>query len=363
MHKRIAITLLSSLLFAFGAAQGQSPKSDDRQAIKGKPLGIGDSAPPLHVSKWFQGVQVGEFSPDKIYVVDFWTAWCSPCLVAMPHLSALQKEYRAKGVTIIGFTAKDERGNTEDKVASYLEKHGSKLDYSLAFADNRITYETWIAKAKRTIPCSFVIGKDGKIAYIGHSMYLDDVLPKIVAGTWSDKDVEALTKLEGEVQDLYRAIGGTNAEAGLDTLVEFQKKHPRIADLPYFAGPRVTLLIRNKKLPEARKAAEEAIAKAIENKDAVTLSILAGVLRSPEAKKDRELLSLSLKAAEAWVKSGGDKDMFALWNLAESYFALGDVEKAREYGAKAIAAGSAESDAVKKYIQQQIKRYGEGKER
>src|SRR5580698_11361475 len=122
--------------------------------------------------------------------------------------------------------------------------------------------------------------------YIGHSMYLDEVLPKVVAGTWSNEDVETLTKLEGEVQEVYRAIGGADAEAGLNALAGFEKKHPRIAAMPYFSGPRIGLLIKNDKLPEARKAAEEAIAKSIENDDTVTLSILAAVLRSPDAKKN-----------------------------------------------------------------------------
>ena len=44
------------------------------------------------------------------------------------------------------------------------------------------------------IPCSFVVGKDGTIAYIGHPMYLDEVLPKVVAGKWTPEDAKEFEK-------------------------------------------------------------------------------------------------------------------------------------------------------------------------
>jgi thiol-disulfide isomerase/thioredoxin len=358
MHKLIAIAPLFMLILPLTADDVQSVKPEEKQIDKkDKPLGVGDRAPALHVAKWLQGAEIKEFAPGKIYVVDFWSTWCGPCITAMPHLSVLQDEYRAKGVVFIGLTTKDEKGNTSEKAIAFVEKRGPKLNYTFAYADDRGTYRTWISEAKRTIPCSFVIGNDGKIVFIGHPMYLDEVLPKVVAGTWNDSDVEAMAKLEIEVNEVYRAIGGSDAEDGLKALLEFQKKHPKLAGMPYFVGPRIGLLIKNKKSAEARKTAEDAIAQAIANDDTITLSTLAALLRSPDASKDRELVTLSLKAAEAWMKMVGDKDMFALWNIAEAYFALGEVVKAREYGVKAMAAGTAESEAVKKYIQQQIKRF------
>ena len=42
-------------------------------------------------------------------------------------------------------------------------------------------------------------------------------------------------------------------------------------------APRISLLIKNKKLPEARKAAEDAIVKAIASEDSITLSTLAAI--------------------------------------------------------------------------------------
>ena len=58
------------------------------------------------------------------------------------------------------------------------------------------------------IPCCFVIGRDRKIAYIGHPMYLDVVLPKVVAGTWKAEDAAALEKVGEEVNNVFKSFGG-----------------------------------------------------------------------------------------------------------------------------------------------------------
>ena len=316
---------------------------------------------PCHkMAPW--STEVKEFAPNKVYVVEFWATWCGPCIVMMPHMSDLQAEYRDQGVTFVGFSAKDQFGNTQEKVTAFVEKRGPKLGYTFAYADDRESYNAWMTAAKRPgIPCSFVVGKDGKIAFIGHPMYLDEVLPKVVAGKWTKEDTEAMGKVETEVNGVLGALRGSDAEATLNALNEFQKKHPKLAGIPYFVGPRISLLLKTKKVAEARKAAEEVIAKAIKRDDPTALSSVAAVLRSPAANNDKELLALSLKAAEAGLKVAGDKDMFALLNLAESYFALGEKEKAREYGAKAVGASTGESDAMKKYVQAQVKKFDDEK--
>ena len=44
------------------------------------------------------------------------------------------------------------------------------------------------AAGRNGIPCSFVVGKDSKLAYIGHPIYLDSVIPKVVDGSWEPKE-------------------------------------------------------------------------------------------------------------------------------------------------------------------------------
>ena len=68
-------------------------------------------------------------------------------------------------------------------------------------------------------------------------------------------------------------------------------------------------MLKAKKTAEARKFAEEVIAKAVKaRRHAARCSRCRRALRSPAAKGDKELLALSLKAAEAMLKIAGEKD-------------------------------------------------------
>ena len=192
-----ALTLFGLLAAVVSAADKKDAKSADqadKKAAKSPDsskdsdtptLKVGDAPPQLKVSKWLQGAAVRSFDPGKTYVVEFWATWCGPCIMMMPHLGELQAEYKDKGVTFIGYSAKDPR-NTAEKVAEFVTKRGPKLGYTFAYGDNRDTYETWMEAAHQNgIPCSFVISPKGKIAYIGHPMFLGMVLPKVLDGTWN----------------------------------------------------------------------------------------------------------------------------------------------------------------------------------
>src|SRR5947209_897878 len=121
-------TILLTLTFAALSGSFLSA-ADDPKPTKDQPkLKVGDAAPPLTVTKWLSGAEVKSFEPGKVYVVEFWATWCGPCVVMMPHLGDIQEELGPKGVTVIGFTAKDD-GNTPERVAAFVGKRGDKLGY------------------------------------------------------------------------------------------------------------------------------------------------------------------------------------------------------------------------------------------
>lgn len=57
---------------------------------------IGQPAPPLKVTKWFQGEVKPEATKGKVVILDIWATWCGPCKVAMPHGDELAKKYGDK---------------------------------------------------------------------------------------------------------------------------------------------------------------------------------------------------------------------------------------------------------------------------
>jgi thiol-disulfide isomerase/thioredoxin len=355
---RTFLTLAAALALAAPAAAEDEPKP------KGKPepmLKVGDKAPPLTATKWLQGAEVKEFAPGKVYVVEFWATWCGPCIVMMPHMGELQREYKERGVTFIGFTAKDP-SNSLEKVQAMVEKRGPKLGYTFAYADNRETYNAWMRAAGRSgIPCCFVVDQAGKVAYIGHPMYLDTVLPKVIAGKWTEADREGLKDTEKEVSAVFKAFNGDDPEGALAALADFKKKHPELADIPYFRGPHLGALLKAKKFAEARKVAESLLAKAAKAEDPILFSVVSSATRSPAAKDQKDLLKLSVAAAEGGLKLAGEKDWRALLTVAEAHFANGDREKAKEFGAKAVAAAESESLGVKKYVAAAVKKFDDEK--
>ena len=354
-------------LFALAAAAGlvasaaaQDPKKDEKKAEPKKPevtLKIGDPAPPVRATKWLQGAEVKEFAKDKVYVMEFWATWCGPCIVMMPHMGELQAMYKDKGVTFIGFTKKDQN-NSLEKVQALVAKRGPKLGYTFAYADDAETYDAWMkASGRGGIPNCFVVDKAGKVAYIGHPMYLDVVLPKVVAGTWTESDTAAVAAVEKEVDAVFEATRDTNPEVFLNKLAAFERTHPELAGIPYFNGPKISALLKAKKTDEAKKTIEALIAKGIKADDHPVLLLMSSVACSPAAGGDKELLALSLKAAEAGLKLAGEKDAIALLTVAQAHFANGDKAKAKDFGAKASAAAESESAGLKNYVESQVNKF------
>lgn len=319
-------------------------------------LAIGDLAPSIKPTKWVKGKEVASFEKGKVYVVEFWATWCGPCITMMPHISHLQDEFRDKGVTIIGFTSKDPR-NTEENVTEFVEKRGKKLHYTIAFSEDRDTHEAYMKAAKRNgIPCSFVVDKEGKIAFIGHPMLLDEVLPKVVSGTWKGKeDAEDVEKGPQEFRQVT-ALARENTEAALKAFEEFKTKRPGLANAVFYAPFKLSMLLKLEKSAEAKSEAERLIAVAKKHKDADGYARVAALICDPSVKADKALRSLAIEAAQTAVKLNDEKDVNTLLVLAEAYFAAGDKSKAVEIGGKAVEAAD---PRTKPAIEKRVKKYSD----
>ncbi len=313
---------------------------DVSEPVAEKPrLRLGDAPPPLQATKWLAGAEVTSFEQGRVYVVEFWATWCGPCVCMMPHLGDLQDELGSKGVTIIGFTSNDP-GNSFEKVAEFVRKRAGKLGYSIAYTDDRQTYEAYMTAAGRGgIPCSFVIGADGKIAYIGHPLFLDEVLPKVIEGSWDP--VKGTAELEA-ADDLWDATYAVMSQPGdpAAQLAEWEKfyaRWPRLATDPYMNAARLRLLIAAERFPDAATLADAMVIKALQRNDTMCLAIVADALTAEQAIEQPDLAAAGLKAAEAAMAIDGETPA-ALVRLTKTYAATGDIAKVKEYGPKAVAA-------------------------
>jgi thiol-disulfide isomerase/thioredoxin len=150
---------------------------------------LGDPAPELKVSTWVKGgpVKLAEGKGKNIFVIEFWATWCAPCKETMPHLTALQKKLKDKGVVFVGVSPEDAA-----TVKAYVDKMGSKTGYAVAADDRAATTRAYCqAFGINVIPYAFVIDREGRIAWHGHPLGgLGEVIEMMLAGEYDIRTVE-----------------------------------------------------------------------------------------------------------------------------------------------------------------------------
>jgi peroxiredoxin len=96
----------------------------------------------------------------RIVVLNFWATYCIPCRKEMPDLAAVQNEFAALGVQVIGVSADD--ANDRSKVLQFVKE--TKVNFPIwmgGSADHMIKFGLGAA-----LPGTVVIDRDGKIAKV-----------------------------------------------------------------------------------------------------------------------------------------------------------------------------------------------------
>lgn len=161
-------------------------------ATAGKPADP-PALPPLDVQGSFPGFAGGgtwikstPLTPEslrgKVVMVDFWTFLCYNCLNALPHIEALEKKYRDRGLVVVGvhtpeFPTEYDEANVRDEVKRLGVVYPVVMDNS---------YAIWKAFRNQYWPAAFFIDKAGKIRYhhFGEGAY--DVQDRVVAQLLSE---------------------------------------------------------------------------------------------------------------------------------------------------------------------------------
>ncbi len=336
--RSLSLALSASLLcLAAGSALAQetapaaAPKA---KASAGPTLAVGDAAPAMTIAEWVKGEPVKGFESGKVYVVEFWATWCGPCIAGMPHLSALQKEFKDKGVTIIGVTSEDP-GNSLEAVKAMTKEKGDTMGYTVAWDQGRETNNAFMrASGQRGIPCAFVVDKAGKIAFIGHPMLLDPVLAGVVDGSWNSATDPA--RLDSLMKDMMAGYGLMEK----DPKAAIAKFDAVAAAMPSLAGmilePKYFALLKTGDSEAAAKIGRQIVDKAIAAKDSQTLNSIAWSIVDPAGGVEPKDLNLALAAATQASTIEGDKDGSIIDTLARVHFLKGNKAKAIELQKKAI---------------------------
>ncbi|MEX0300540.1 MAG: TlpA family protein disulfide reductase [Kordiimonas sp.] len=158
--------LLATLLFGLST-----------QAYSKDKLKVGD-IPPDYLGETLEGQEIRLSDHEgKVRIINFWATWCAPCWEELPVLNGLQELVPESQLKIISVN----HDQTRRQVRKMRDKMGEDVALTL----------TWSRKNKaarsygvRVLPRMFMIGRDGKIAYM-HTGYGKRMIPKLVEEVYS----------------------------------------------------------------------------------------------------------------------------------------------------------------------------------
>jgi thiol-disulfide isomerase/thioredoxin len=105
-------------------------------------------------------------------VLNFWATWCVPCRKEMPDLSAIQNAYAAFGVQVIGASA--DQLSDRAKVVQFIRE--AKINFPIWLGASTADMQRF--GVGPGLPATIIIGRDGKVAAVHHSVIQQTELKK-----------------------------------------------------------------------------------------------------------------------------------------------------------------------------------------
>jgi cytochrome c biogenesis protein CcmG/thiol:disulfide interchange protein DsbE len=152
----LPLIVFLALAALFWLRLGDGDPSRIPSALIGHPAPL-TSLPPLQGLR-SNGAQVPGLDPanfkGKVSVVNVWASWCVPCHDEAPLLTELAKDNRMQ---LIGINYKD----APDNAQRFLGRYGNPFASVGVDGNGRAAIEWGVYG----VPETFIVGRDGKIAY------------------------------------------------------------------------------------------------------------------------------------------------------------------------------------------------------
>jgi len=138
-------------LILVGMAAGSAP------AAAVAPLASGAAAPAFQLAS-ADGPPVELASlRGKVVLINFWASWCGPCRKEMPILEQLNRQYRSKGLALIGINVEP------DSQAALQWLRATPVSFPILFdTDSRVSKLYQVAGMPNTV----IVDRRGTVRYI-----------------------------------------------------------------------------------------------------------------------------------------------------------------------------------------------------
>jgi thiol-disulfide isomerase/thioredoxin len=89
----------------------------------------------------------------KVVLINFWATWCPPCRAEMPDLIKMQREYRGRGLQVIGVTYPPQ---TAGEVRRFIRKLRVNYPVALGTKETKTLFDQ-----SETLPVTVIIDREG----------------------------------------------------------------------------------------------------------------------------------------------------------------------------------------------------------
>jgi thiol-disulfide isomerase/thioredoxin len=143
----------------------------------------------------------------RIVILNFWATYCIPCKAEMPDLAAIQNEYAALGVQVIG--ASTDEAEDRAKVLQFIK-------------ETKVNFPVWMGATTAdmmrfglggALPGTVVVGKDGRVV-------------RVISGVVNQFD------LKKQLDAMLAAAEVTRVDASKKEVASAQKRSSEVSSVP-----------------------------------------------------------------------------------------------------------------------------------